>query len=323
MSQKSITGAELKTFLNSTEFEEIVQKKQASYKKKWLKLAEKKTVIKPQSYMSWNWAAFLFQEFWLAYRKMYMPFIMVVMVRLTILGLSIFLLSPQLDRALNSAAIGLSIAMAMYGNAWYLGKCLALAEKAKQQFPVGNSFQAEMRKAFFIKNGGTSWAFNLISLLVFCVLIGGVVAIQHNSPGHAIDSVRNGTLSWNSSTSLRHALESHPYISHPTWEAFAVEQGGHIVRFTAECDFVQEGSDIQEKHGHQDIIELIHDVKTVHIVIDFYLLADGTNFEFYQGHMLINGKLVYTGDATFVQNLLHAIYNKDFFILQTIDNIRN
>ncbi len=334
MSPKSITSAELKAFLDSTEFEEIVQKKHDIYKKKWLKLAEKKAVIKPQSYMSWNWAAFLFQEFWLAYRKMYLPFVTVVICRLAILGLTVFPLFPQIDTALNGATIGLSMMIALYGNAWYLGKSLALAEKAKQQFPVNNSAHAETRKAFFIKNGGTSWAFSLVSLLIFCALIGGLMAVQmaeqpttqqsvqQNPTEGIIDSVRNGTLSLNPSITLRQAMESHSYIVNPTWGAIAVEEGGHVVRFTAQCDFVQEGVDVQVEHGHQDIQELIHDIETVHLVLDFYMPTGGASFELYQGHMLINGENAYTGDAGFVENVLQALYNKGYFILQIIDHIR-
>lgn len=74
MKRKMISNAELKDFVNSDEFEIIVQGNSERYKWKWLAWAEKEETISLKNKISWNWGAFFFSSLWLLYRKMYSKF---------------------------------------------------------------------------------------------------------------------------------------------------------------------------------------------------------------------------------------------------------
>lgn len=98
--------------------------------------------------ISWNWAAFFLNIFWLGYRKMY------GMV-LTILGtyIAIILLTVLLDLGeLLNAGIGLGIAvfLGMYGNQLYKDHALKQVKKLQEQ-------HGERAGVYLARYGGPSW----------------------------------------------------------------------------------------------------------------------------------------------------------------------
>lgn len=89
MKDNTISSKELESFVNSDDFNHIVQKNSWEYKSTWgawakKEKAEKEEEISLNDKISWNWGAFLGGSFWLFYRKMYTLFF----------SLSLFLVLP-------------------------------------------------------------------------------------------------------------------------------------------------------------------------------------------------------------------------------------
>jgi len=207
MKNKTITSAELKAFINSDEFELIVQKNHEKYKHKWwLTWAKKEENISLTSKMSWNWSAFLFQAFWFLYRKMYLEFSIVLSIQL--IGISILAaVSPRNFDAIVSViasggtsllsivniinqllGISMMVVIGIYGNAWYLKRCLKLADTAHQEFDsstLGTGVGTDMddtpqgtKNRFLKESGGTNLKGLLSYLGAFMILfVSGYVGV--------------------------------------------------------------------------------------------------------------------------------------------------
>ncbi len=158
-----VTAAEVSTFLNSSEIDSVLVKNQDKFKSKWANMIEKGEDITPMTSMSWNWAAFFLQDYWLLYRKMFSLFWLIFILRLACY-IAVFIL-PSLNFVLSLVGLALWIGIALYGNGAYLSKCLKLYRQGQAEF-LGNETG---KHAFLRKAGGTSIIFPILLLLLTIV----------------------------------------------------------------------------------------------------------------------------------------------------------
>lgn len=195
MDEKIIASSEIKDFVNSDDFEPIVQNNYEDYKCEWLLWTKKQEKISLTRKLSWNWWAFAFSGMWLLYRKMYRIFFIFLGVN------SIPLLAFTLWRAIDTQAFlraqstdslfwefavwlvtgvtGLVLVfMGAYGHNLYLQHCFSIVEEANAQFsdPAEGLDDAEKinRNEFLDKVGGVSlfppFLFFIILVFFFSVL---------------------------------------------------------------------------------------------------------------------------------------------------------
>ncbi|MBU9714928.1 DUF2628 domain-containing protein [Evansella tamaricis] len=115
----------------------------------------------PGSQQSWNWAAFFLTLFWLGYRKMYLPIIVIIVFWLIVdlIALSLGYYSLTLDLITGAVVY---ITLALYGNALYYRHALKKIEKV-------NFHRIEdpaTRQAMIRSRGGTSWGGVFLALLL-------------------------------------------------------------------------------------------------------------------------------------------------------------
>lgn len=104
------------------------------------------------SFISWNWCAFLFSYLWMLYRKMYA------------FGIGLMVLSSVLTlTGLGGVGILVMIACGLCGNFLYMKDINNRTEKAM-------NMQPEQREAYIEKCGGTSWRPVIIYYVVSFIL---------------------------------------------------------------------------------------------------------------------------------------------------------
>ncbi|MDQ0243729.1 hypothetical protein J2S09_001274 [Bacillus fengqiuensis] len=101
----------------------VVQTNTSYYDLKW------RSVQNPAKENSWNWIAFFFSTFWLAYRKMYKPFFMLGLAEILWMIPSYFVDVPLwLDIPFYLA---MSLLVGWSGNRWYYNHTSQVLEQAK------------------------------------------------------------------------------------------------------------------------------------------------------------------------------------------------
>jgi hypothetical protein len=118
------------------------------YQDKWSKITNDKKV-------SWNWAAFLFNFGWAAYRKMYAYSFGTLGAILVVESILTFVKAP--DWLINLIAVPITVVLGLFGNFLYKNHADKRIAEAKSLYPEKNQFDA-----FIIKTGGTS----VVSLVV-------------------------------------------------------------------------------------------------------------------------------------------------------------
>lgn len=126
-----------------TSFEEqhkVVQKNIAYYDLKW------RSVKDPVNNNTWNWLAFFFSTFWLAYRKMYKPFFIIAAIEL-IWAVPFYLvdLPAWLDFPFYAA---ISLLVGWCGNRWYYNHSTHILKQAR-------AFPASVQDSYIQTKGGT------------------------------------------------------------------------------------------------------------------------------------------------------------------------
>ena len=109
-----------------------------------------------------NWAAFFLTGFWIAYRKMYWQF-------LVLLGATIILSLIEQTLDISQAwisTLAISLVCGFYGNKWYHNHALRVVRKARLKEP-----QIDERINLLAKRGGTS------QILVITVIVIAVIYI--------------------------------------------------------------------------------------------------------------------------------------------------
>lgn len=115
------------------------------YKNKW------ENQNPDRSFSSWNWMAFFFPYYWMAFRKMY-------------LYAFIILIASLLSYIIPLGGIVIHIIAGIYANSWYYKKCTTAVKKA-------SLYNNDEAIAFLKKQGGTSGLSLVISIVSIILLI--------------------------------------------------------------------------------------------------------------------------------------------------------
>lgn len=138
------------------------------YIQKWNKMAENKRLI------NWNWPAFMFGGFWLAYRKMYkysLIYFIILFFKVTIVPLIGNDILHGLTRVMALCCI---FGLGLFGDSLYLRFATDEVIKIRKSTADDEEFEKRCLKA-----GGTSWVSVIITfLLVWFANI--VVYMLHN-----------------------------------------------------------------------------------------------------------------------------------------------
>lgn len=155
-----------------TRIEAFVGKNADFYLKKW-RIAENGTTPGPTA----NKAAFLTGAFWLLYRKLYVPLLLVVIVLVADVSIENILAQKALVNAdvINAwdrlSPFVYASVIGMFGNTWYWRKYLKTVERASLQSP-----DPAMQEAYLRAKGGPNalavWvAAGLLAVLITAVLV--------------------------------------------------------------------------------------------------------------------------------------------------------
>lgn len=115
--------------------------------------------------ITWNWAAFFLNLYWMLYRKMYIQGGILVLVSIVTTAISSAI--PFLGIILGW---GLNIVVGMYANSIYMSH---VSKKLGEIEAMG----PEMKDTMIIKKGGTNIAIPLILLGIYLIAIIGIVVL--------------------------------------------------------------------------------------------------------------------------------------------------
>lgn len=195
-----------------TSFEEqhkVVQKNIAYYDLKW------RSVENPGKKNTWNWLAFFFSTFWLAYRKMYKPFFILVAIEL-LWAVPFYLVDLPAWLDLPFFAI-ISIITGWSGNRWYYNHTSHILKQAR-------ALPENVQESYIQTKGGTHVGImiGLHALLIalYFAMDFGLSSIPTET--NIKDVVR---LSGEADT-----LET--FMDNPEWKYVKKDSRHHVVEFT-------------------------------------------------------------------------------------------
>lgn len=143
---------------------EYTGKRSDVYEKKWSKLSNKKSQI------SWNWASFLFNLFWFAFRKMniYAYSLLGVIVLIDVLSILYF------KKTISGTSMGpIFIAFALLSNKLYFDFVLKQVKKLKEKYPDRDERLAAIRK-----QGGVSWLRAILFVLIVFIYSFSIMFVE-------------------------------------------------------------------------------------------------------------------------------------------------
>lgn len=187
----------------------VVQKNTSYYNLKW------SSVKDPSKNNTWNWMAFFLYPFWLPYRKMYIPFIII-----SLLDLIWMLPAYMIDMPLwldISFYLAVAIVAGWNGNRWYYKHTQRILKQVK---PL-----TEVQREFFLKTkGGTHIGIMIgLNVLTIAITIGADMGLVYMpTKVNVKDVVR---LSIDGDT-----LET--YTDDPQWTYIKKEGRQYVVKFT-------------------------------------------------------------------------------------------
>ncbi|WHY03269.1 DUF2628 domain-containing protein [Neobacillus sp. DY30] len=234
--------------------ESFVGKNFDYYNGKWDNIEEKK--IKT----SWNWAAFFLGPFWFGYRKMYIPVLLFAAFYLAV-DLSLFLLKYEYTEEtyifspIDQAIVWpFSIILSLLGNYIYLKHTNKYIDKS-HLLPIN----AEQKKLWFKKKGGTSWLGVLLTFFIFFGY-GFLSAFLFPTNVDKILSIKDGYFYEYPTTTIGEQFNN--FFDEPEWEYVSSDSPAEIIRFTG----------VAEYDGYD-----------VNITVDFILTED--SFEIHSAKM--------------------------------------
>lgn len=143
-------------FISFEEQHQVVQTNTSYYDLKW------GSVKKPAKENTWNWAAFFFTTFWLAYRKMYKPFFVLGLIE--ILWIIPYYLTDIPPWAGIIFYLVISLVVGWNGNRWYY---IHTSQVLKQAQVLPESLKDSYLQTKGGKHIGIMFGLNAL-LLVFC-----------------------------------------------------------------------------------------------------------------------------------------------------------
>ena len=154
----------LQETISPQELHKVVQKNTAYYDFKWGK------VENPAQGNTWNWVAFFFPTFWLAYRKMYKLFIIFALLAIPSIVITPFIDIPDGIYVTFSLALqlGMMIFTGWQGNRLYYKQAVRVFRKGEDA--------SDHEKAYFLQSkGGVSIA-GMIGLQIIVGIVYGLAA---------------------------------------------------------------------------------------------------------------------------------------------------
>jgi len=154
----------------------FVGTKSSTYRKKWARLDP----ASPFSKLSWNWSAFLFGSYWLAYRKMYLYAIILVVVSLAIslFGTSLW----------GFGMIIIWVARGLWSNGAYLSFVKRKVDKIKSAHS-----DPAVQRTLIVKEGGTSAIGLTVTIVLYGLLNGASAFSSQQASPQQTNSVTVGT----------------------------------------------------------------------------------------------------------------------------------
>lgn len=187
----------------------VVQKNIAYYDVKW------RSVENPAKKNTWNWVAFFFSTFWLAYRKMYKPFFILAAIEL-IWAVPFYLV--DLPAWLDFPFFGLiSIIVGWSGNRWYYQHTSTILKQAR-------ALPENVQESYIQTKGGTHVGImiglNVLLTALFFALDFGLSSIPTET--NIKDVVRLSD----------EAITLETYMDDPEWNYVKKDGRHHVVEFT-------------------------------------------------------------------------------------------
>ncbi|MDQ8757099.1 TIR domain-containing protein [Sphingosinicella sp. LHD-64] len=135
------------------------------YLQRWRQMDEKRSAI------SWNWPACLLSGYWFAYRKMWLPLVLLVLASIVVSALGAT--NPGFSQASLFITIGFTFVTGTFGNHWYRNHVRRLIAET-------SVLPREAQLDALQKRGGVSQAavFILIGLSLLMVAIGVIAAMS-------------------------------------------------------------------------------------------------------------------------------------------------
>ncbi|MEK3887561.1 DUF2628 domain-containing protein [Bacillus sp. FSL K6-3431] len=209
----------------------FVGKKYPYYNRKWIKNKENKP--------TWNFAAFFLSLFWLGYRKMYIP-IVIIIATFFFIDFLLYISDYKYSTVDNSISFAIAILLGLYGNHFYL-----LNAKKKVSAIREKGLSSEDKNVELHKKGGTSWLgvfIALVSLLLYAFASSALFPTAEDK----VSGLKDGTFYDSAAQTVGETMDN--FFLHPEWKVIKNDAGEEIIRFTGKkenstikIDFISDG----------------------------------------------------------------------------------
>jgi hypothetical protein len=187
----------------------VVQKNTPYYDVKWAFVED------PARHNTWNWIAFFFSAFWLTYRKMYKPFIVLAIIE--ILWMIPFFLMDIPQWLHIPFYLIIALVAGRNANRWYYNYVTQVLNQAR-------SLPAPKQSSYLLTKGGTNvgimLGLNAVFFLLFFISLTALSSLPTET--NVKDIVRLSDESY--------TLEA--LADEPTWKYVKKENRYHVVEFT-------------------------------------------------------------------------------------------
>jgi len=217
---------ELNEFLGSEMTKLLIGPKSEHYLAKWRAILAKANggTAKVATVTSWNWPALFVPYAWLLYRKLNVLGAIALLVQLA------YMLLPEsvptyVSRGFMFGYLGLCIAIALYGNAWYFDAVRKRWEALRKEPDQAAALERAR------KTGGVTWIapIGAVALVIAAAVLPHVVAWSDDEA-----TVRNGFMTGYQSTTIGQALAAS--FDDAKWQSFTTDKGAKVVSFTGKIN---------------------------------------------------------------------------------------
>lgn len=202
--------------ISSPELHKVVRKNTAYYDFKWGQ------VKNPEKENTWNWGAFIFPHFWLAYRKMYKLFIILTLIGVPTLITPVFIDMPMwIDFIIY---VGTMLFTGWQGNRLYYKHIVRILHKAEDV--------PDYKKEYYLQSKGGAHIGVMLGLQAIVIAVFGAISfgLSYLPTEPNIKNVVRLSLEGD-------ALET--ITDNPNWKYVKKEKDYDVVEFT--------GYDFEEK----------------------------------------------------------------------------
>ncbi|MGN5653599.1 DUF2628 domain-containing protein [Bacillus sp. Brlt_9] len=199
----------LQETISTQDLHKVVKKNTAYYDFKWGK------VENPAQGNTWNWVAFFFPTFWLAYRKMYKLFIILTLLAIPTLIIATFIDIPMWIDFIIYA--GTMLFTGWQGNRLYYKHVIRILHKGENM--------PDHEKAYYLQSkGGASFAGMIGLQVIVTIVFGGAMFGLSLLPTEP--NIKNVVRSSSEGVTLEIMTDD------PTWKFVKKEKDYDVVEFT-------------------------------------------------------------------------------------------